>query len=238
MKDFFQKTLTKINSSLFSKTNTIVSSVAVFSLIWIFAYKLFFTKQISIFNGATEVGEIFFNLLSSVVASCIFYFFVVYLEQRRIAREVYPALRGRLNTFKINIFNIMLGMHNRKGMTPALDLPSRERLLELCEGITLSSRPPQIFGNPPIDTNNWFEYFDYMFHSDNYISNLLYAQVSFLPSKIISKLDEIQYSPFQRALTHYRETKYSDSLSNLINPFLHYLKCLDDLAKMAESNLK
>lgn len=238
MKEKPKSKFTLFVNKLLLPVNSVVLCIAVSSIIWIFAYKLILVDIPPLFYKAQEVGEIFFNLLSSVVASCIFYYFVVYLEQRRIAREMYPVLRERLKTFNVNIFNVMLGMHNLKGIPPSFDLPTREKLLQLSQGIKLSSRPPEIFGNPPTYTDNWFEYFAYLFQSDNYISSLLYAHVNFLPSKIVAKLDEIQFSPFQRALKHYQETKYSDNLSDLINPFHYYLQCLDDLAKMAESELK
>ncbi len=207
------------------------------SLTWIILYKFIFLGKEELFPKASETAEITFNLLSSVIASGIFYYFVVYLEQRRIAKIINPTLKRRIQTLGVGLLLIKNDIYKIKGLTPPEEIPELEMFKQDCEGIILSSSAPEISGNPSFYPTNWFEYFDYFFQSDKFLSMQLYAHVGFLTPNILRLLDEIQYSDFQRTLDMYRTHHYSDKLSDTAGPFWLYLNNLKELCLVAEKEL-
>lgn len=186
-----------------------------------------------IFSGATEIGEISFGLLGSIVASSIFYFFVVYLHERRTKKIIDPIIAGRLRTFHTSSYLLKKGLYELKGLPIPQRLPAMEEFGEICDGITLHDPAPLISGTTPFQPGNWYEYFQYFFDSDRYTSRLLYDQVIFLTPEIVKLLDDIQYSDFQRALDMYKTHEQFDQLSGTANPCWSYLKRIQDLADIA-----
>lgn len=203
------------------------------SLIWILVYKIMFVDLSAIFYKATEVGEITFTLLSSVIASSIFYYFVVYLDNRKVAKILYPSINERLKTFGVGLFIIKNDLYrNIKGQSVPDKLPNLDDFREICDGIILTSKPPIIMGNPSYQFDTWFEYFNYFFNSDNFISKQLYSHISYLTPEILKELDEIQYSVFQRSLDVYKQNRRYDKLSGNSGPFWSYLKTLEKLSEI------
>ena len=63
-------------------TDWIIIVAFVFSLIWIILYKLYWIESsYQIFSNADKWGEITFTILTSVLASCIFYIISIYLPR-------------------------------------------------------------------------------------------------------------------------------------------------------------
>jgi hypothetical protein len=213
-----------------NKIHKIVFWLSSISLLWIFLYKLYFMRQNSIFPKAQEIGEITFALLSSVIASSIFYFFVVYLEQKRISKIIDPIIHRRLKSFGVSVRLIKDDLYKLKKLPVPHKIPEREDFRIVCDDILLTQKAQEIRGNPSYTPNNRFEYFDYFFQSDRYISNLLYAQINYLSPELIAILDDIQYSDFQRALDTYKFNRRYNKLSGVSGPLWGYLKNLEKLA--------
>ncbi|MBF9252648.1 hypothetical protein I2I11_05035 [Pontibacter sp. 172403-2] len=210
--------------------NQRVLLACIICLIWILLYKLLFIDIDNIFPNADRVGEITFNLFCSVIASGIFYYVVVHLENRRIAKILYPSINDRLKTFGVGLFFIKKDLYQRKGLAIPDKMPKLEDFAPICDNIILTTKPPEIIGNPSFTPNDWFEYFEYYFQSDKFLSKQLYTHISFLTPDILKELDEIQYSRFQRALDVYRINKRYNELSGMSGPFWLYLSTLDKLS--------
>lgn len=210
--------------------NTRILLICVLSLIWIILYKFIFINIESIFPRAAEIAELVFNLLISTIASGIFYYIVVHLEQRRIAKTFYPSLNERLKTFGVGALIIKTHLFELNGKNYNNESLHAGDIMALSKNIKLSSQPPIIFGNPSYVASNWYDYFDYFFQSDKFLSNQLYTHINFLTPDILKELDSIQYSHFQRALNHYKNSTH-DELSGLGGPFWLYLTALEKLGK-------
>ena len=148
-----------------STIHTTVAVVSILSFIWVIIYKLVLLSCDAIFQGAQEIGEISFGLLSSLVASGIFYFFVVYLPEIRTKKIVDPIISRRLGTFGTSLFLLKKGIYEYKGLTIPEKIPTMEEFSEICKGITLHEPAPIIPGNPAFQPRDWYQFFQYFFDS-------------------------------------------------------------------------
>ncbi|WP_405567756.1 hypothetical protein [Polaribacter sp. Asnod6-C07] len=217
--------LSKIN------INTRIIIICLTSLIWIFLYKLVLIDLDEIFPKAREIAELTFGLLSSVIASCIFYYIVVYLERKRMSKILFPSLNKRLKVFGIEAHMIkseLFKLNNKQYKNEKLLAGD---IMNLCHKIKLSSIPPEIFGNPSYQASNWYEYFEYFFQSDKFHSSQLYNYINYLTPDILKELDNLQLSHFQSALHHYKSNPNLNDLSGLGGPFWLYLESLEKISK-------
>lgn len=228
MKDYLMLKEKLLKTSI----NQRIFGICLICISWILLYKLLFLDIGSIFPKAYEIGEITFNMFCSVIASGIFYYIVVYLENKRVAKILYPTINDRLKTFGVGVFLIVNDLYDLKGQKYSDKIPEMEDFCLICDGIVLTSKPPIIRGNPSYEFDNWFEYFNYFFNSDKYISNLLYSHSSYLTPEILKELDALQYSVFQRSLDVYRLNKRCNTLAGNSRPFWLYLKTLEKLSEM------
>lgn len=235
MKKLFSNVLSKLGSNL----NQRILLIFTVSLLWVIIYKIFLVDMPPMFLKAYALGEIFYGLLSSVIASCIFYYFVVYLEQRRVAKVLNPNLKQRLLTFRVGYYMILNAIAESKGLV--LQEPnSHEALHELTKGISLRSQPPLFHGHRGRNTRNWFEYFERFFESDDIIIKQLYAYAAYLPPTVLQKLDELFFPHLRHALHDYYmqpNEEFADKLENLSGNLMHYLATLKVLIDYAENDL-
>jgi hypothetical protein len=208
------------------KLDIIVLIISVISLIWVVLYKTIFLQKEEIFKHANDFGEILYGILSSVIASGIFYFFVVYLDRNRKGKIVNEIVKHKLNSIAVGLFIIKKDTFPHFGLQYDDKIPDLEDFMEICKGIDLRTNAPNIpnTSNQPI---TWYEYFYYLFQSDNYNSKLLYQHIIYLDIELVELLDKIQYTNFQRALDSFRENGYTHEISGASGPFWAYLKDLE-----------
>lgn len=207
----------------------IVLIISIFSLIWVIFYKIFFLQIDEIFYKAFEVSEIVYNIISSIIASGIFYYFVVYLDKKRKQKIIDEITLKKLQSIRVGLFIIQQNVFPILGFTFNQRIPELNEFMNKCKGIKLSSQSPQI-PNAPIKLNNWYEYFGYFFQSDRINSKALYDHFIYLDIELVKLLDEIQYSPFERALDNFRHSAITDDISGAPGPFWTYLNSLEKIA--------
>lgn len=216
---------------MFNKYNLdkIVLSVSIVSLIWVLFYKLLFLSLFEIFHKASEVGEIFFNILNSIIASGFFYFFVVFLDRKRKENTVNKIILRRLQSIRVGLLFIQKDVFPKLGIEQNDDIPKLDEFIKKCKGIKLSSIGPNI-PNAITSQITWYQYFDHFFQSDQINYKILYNHFEYLDIDLIALLDEIQYSHFQRALDNFRESGITDDISGAPGPFWSYLKSLEKIS--------
>lgn len=137
---------------------------------WSVLYKLVLLKIDAPWQWMPALGDVFYAIALSVVASVIFYFITTYFPNKKrkviIDRLILKWLQ-QLNWYG----EMILGDIADCGYNEVLD-KSREEWLKTCDK-RLSSKP--LLGNLYIlgpYYNNWFEYFqDKFHHEDTYIKN-------------------------------------------------------------------
>jgi hypothetical protein len=211
------------------KLDTIVFVVTILSLIWVILYKTIFLRNEELCSYANDFGEIFYGILSSIIASGIFYYFVVYLDRKRKEKIVNEIVKHKLGSISVGLFIIKQHVFPLFGLKYDDKIPELDDFIKICKGIDLRTTAPNI----PNTTNHlitWYEYFNFFFQSDNYNSKLLYQHIIYLDIELVELLDNIQYSNFQRALVSFRENGYTHDISGAPGPFWTYLKNLEAIS--------
>lgn len=149
-------------------TNLILLCVCLVSAIWIILYKIFFITMSPIFYRADVWGDLTFTFTSSIVASGIFYFINVHLEQRRLRKIMYPVIKERLMSISVTASNIMLALGNGTGTS----IQDEETIARLYGEVALNSKPVLSY-SPTANYATWREFFQHMFDSVRFHSDIL-----------------------------------------------------------------
>jgi hypothetical protein len=230
----------KEKARAYNTLNKRVLLIFIISFVWIITYKLYLIDIKEIFPKAHDIAEIVFNLLSSVIASCIFYYFAVYIEQRRVAKILHPNLINRLRVFGTSRYVLLMALCEAKGI--AITVPTTsEQVSELFSSINLRSKPPIVHNYHGAPFNNWFELFDYFFNSDKITANQIYTFAANVPASILQLLDELSYSYLELALHQYANeplAPYSNDLKGVSNLLFHYLDTLRKISELHSTELQ
>ena len=207
----------------------IVLLLSLISLIWVTLYKFIFLNINEFFPFSYELSEITYNVFNSIIASGIFYYFVVYLDRKRKEKIFNNIILNRLQSIRVGYFFIQKDVFPIFGLSIEDDLPEFEKFSEICKGLNLNEQAP-IIPNAIHTPINWYQYFDYFFQSDQINIKNLYDHIDYLEIDLIKLLDEIKYSHFQRALDSFRRTGITNEISGAPGPFWMYLKTLENIS--------
>jgi hypothetical protein len=149
----------------------------------------------AIFFKAHIWGELTFICTTSIVASGIFFYINVYLEQTRVRRIMYPVIKERLMHIGVTASMIMMGLSNGREST----IPDEDTIKELYGGIPLNSKP--LFQFPTgANYDTWRDFFQHKFDSVRVHSEILFKYSAHIPPEILVLLHEVQYSTFEMSL--------------------------------------
>jgi hypothetical protein len=226
----------KINNLSLAKQ---VLYFSIIILVWIILYKLAFLKYNELFPGAFEVGEIFYSLATSVMASSIFYYIVVYRPLRQKHQIIKNSISKRVGLFKLDYILIKKDIYELKSLSVPENLPSDYRDFEIvCEGILLTDKPPVIYNNPPYYPPSWFDYFDYYFSLESSNIKMLHNFWDEIPGDVKVLLEELQTNALHGALSTYRATPHSYGLSDLAGPLWDHLNILKRIPETLDKTLR
>ncbi len=213
--------------------------IGLISLIWIILYKTVFLEIESVFPKAFELGEIFYGLTGSIVASSIFYYIVVYRPAKQHLDKIKKTIISRIGRFELDQKIIMSDIYTYKKMEVPKSLPENwEDFREVCNGILLTDHAPIISNNPPFQPENWFEYFDYFFQLESVNKMMLLYYWDTIPIEVKILIEEIQTNTFHSGLNSYKELCYSNKLYDIAGPLWNHLSLLSKLPETLENNLK
>ena len=203
--------------------------ITIFSLLWVTFYKIYFLSINEIFPHAYELSEIVYGVLGSIIASGIFYYFVVYLDMKKKRNIINKIALKRLQSIRVGLFLIQNDTFPIFGLKYDDEIPEMDEFLKICKGIDLGSPAPAI-SNTTMKNITWHQYFEIYFQSDKYNSKILYEHLIYLDIHLIELLDEIQFSHFERALNSFKENGITSQISGAAGPFWLYLKSLEKIS--------
>jgi hypothetical protein len=216
-----------------------VLSISLFCLIWIFLYKAIFLNIKELFPFAAVLGDIIYSVSSSIIASGIFYYFVVYRPLKHKHNLMKDLLGRILPQFNLHYILIKQDLYKSKGLPVPERLPeNHEDFIKVCEGINLNSKPPLIFGNPTYTPANWFEYFAIYFAKQDSIIDATKYYWEEIPIELKIALQDIQITNIHAALASYELNKFSDKLSDLGGPLWVYLNLLNGVDEIYKLKMK
>jgi hypothetical protein len=151
-------------------------------------------------------------------------------RKRALIARVVSKRIGRLS---FDYFLIKQDLYKLKNKPVPDELPKEfSEIVELCEGILLTDKPPHIHNNPTYHPNNWFEYFDYYFEFERQNIELLNRYWEEIPSEVKILIEELEDNTLRSGLETYRIEKYSNKLSALGGPIWNHLNILRQIAPM------
>lgn len=207
-------------------SNTILI-ISLLSLVWIFFYKFIFLSTPAIFSGASEVGEIFYNLFLSIISSAIFYFIVVHYPAKIKRDVINRVVSKKIGKLYLDYIMIKQDLYKINNLKPPQNFPDDfDEIVKLCNGILLTSKPPHIHNNPQYDPSNWFEYFEYYFALEKHNIEHLNRYWEEIPSEVKVLIDALETSTLISGIEMYKKTAYSDKLSDLGGPIWAHLNTL------------
>jgi len=200
---------------------------SIISLIWIFLYKLLFLKIGEFFPKAFQIGEIFYSIATSVVASSIFYYIVVYKPAKRNLELIRPGINELMTNFLQIYISIISNINRHKGLGGSLAIPKDfEGFRKYCEGIILTDKAPIITEDPSFQPKDWFEFFEYYFAQENNVISHLHNYWEYIPSEGKTLLQELQKSSLHTGVYQYKFNGYSNKLYDLAGPLMNHLDIL------------
>lgn len=212
---------------------------SIITLIWIVLYKLLLVKYAEFFTGAYEIGEIFYALGTSVIASAIFYYIVVYRPQKQKHSALKTLISRRVQFFELDYILIKGDIYGLKKIPAPENLPSDlKEFAEVCEGILLTDKPPIIIGNPNYSPSDWFEYFDYYFSLEASNIRMLAYYWEEIPVEVKVLLEDLQTNTLHSGLKTYQTTYYSNKLSDLAGPLWNHLNILKSISETLNKTMR
>lgn len=215
------------------KLDKVVLFVSIISLIWIIIYKVDLINRNEIFPYAIEIGEIFYGILSSIIASSIFYYFVVYLDRKRKQSIIDKIVLNKLRSIATSLLIIKKDVFPILGLKFNDEIPNLEEFIKICKGLDFRHVAPHIPNTSELPII-WYDYFNTFFNSDTYHSQMLYKHIMYLDIELVELLDEIQYPIFKHALISFRINEYTHDISGAPGPFWSYLKSLEAILEYSK----
>ena len=212
--------------------------ISLFSIVWILLYKLVFLEIDEVFPKASQIGEIFYGINASIIASSIFYYIVVYIPAKQRLDKVKSYITQRVSRFELDKIMILKDLYEYQGLKVSQTLPSKwEDFKTICSGIKLTDKAPIIFGNPSYQPKDWFEYFDYYFAIEYSNKEMLMNYWEDVPIEVKTLIEDMMTNTFHSGINTYKQG-YSNELENLAGPLWNHLNILTEIPKVLKQTLK
>ncbi len=194
-----------------------------------------FINVYELFPKAYEVGIIFQNLMYSICASCIFYFFVVYIRRKQEINRLKPSINQVIKQYQNRRDVIVYDLKNATDINVSESFPTDlEELKLVLKDIDICKRYgfAYLYSVVHIHPNNWYEYFKIIFKLDTRDSDILFKHSDYLNSEMIKLINEVQTSSFKHLLNAYHLQSNTHEFArefHKLAEFLHtYLKQLNE----------
>lgn len=220
--------------NFFRTANKAASISTLISLITLFVKVVFLNPIPSASTQIYDLGVVVDAILTSVIASYIFYLFSVHLKEVKDRKLLSPYLDGKTYSVIGGCEMLLSELGKQTGVVLTLERVDSTILKEALSKISFESSAPHMIGSIQA---NWYQYFDY--HEANTrdaISRLL-ARMTFLEPEFIVLLDAIQESPHIKLGSTLRGFLFRNpDLSAYVGTLVHYCKqCLALKDYMKES---
>ena len=179
----------------FIKTVPIEANVmAAIAAIALLAKIFIFNKLYEVIEGTYELGIVIEGLLASIIASYIFYLFVVHLKVRSDSAVLYPYLSKHSKRIVDECVGQLIEISKASGVALALTQLSGESTKLALSKIQPYSQAPLIIDQAGTYAN-WFQYF--VFHNNRTKDSIrkLFDQLPFLEAKHIGLISAIDDCP-------------------------------------------
>lgn len=189
--------------------------LGVFCLGWSILYKTVFLNIETSCDFMVALGEVFYAVALSVVASVIFYYVTVFIpnvRKKRIADKLILWWLQQLDFYGKKILEDVVGV----GHGDALQM-SKDEWISYCDK-KLSEKPVLgQFYTFYAEYNNWFEYFDEIFNEEDYYMQKCLQYQECLPLTILEKFEYIEiHGNLRYALRQYQNELTTGRVNSML----------------------
>lgn len=189
-------------ATLLNRTIRLVSSVALeanllaLAAAAMLAIKVLVLNQLkSLFIGAYELGLIVEAVLVSVIASYVFYLFVVHLAEYKTRQRIEPFVRKHLQQIVGNSMALLAEISQASGTELDISSCTREELQESLKKIPNDSESPLVIG---LDyrPGTWLEFFRYRADRTRNSALKLTQRITLLSRdriRLVTEIDDCAY---------------------------------------------
>lgn len=194
-----------------------------------------FNRFPSPFTGGYELGVLVESVLASVVASYVFYLFVVHLKERSDKSTVQPYINKHASLVVGDCCSQIAAVANAAQIELNAGTLSLDQVTEAFKKIHPYSPAPMILADGNSNAN-WFQYFDYFeSRAKDSIVRVL-AQLLYVDIQLVSVLSAIDDSSHFRHLDHLRGLPLRNTdLSSWASTFFAYCELCQKLDKLLEA---
>jgi hypothetical protein len=209
-----------------SKEANFIVLVSMFLL----AIKIFLLDRIpSFFSGFFEMGIIMEDIFSSVIASYLFYLFVIHLKEFSDKETIQPYIHKHSMRVVGYCLNQLKAIGTTAGEHVSISNASVEHVTAAFKKISPYTKAP-IFLVTTKKYANWFEYFIY--HSERTKESIrrVLIQLPYADAKLVSMLTSIDDCAHFHNINFMRSIKVNDmDLANWATNFSEYCQLCEQL---------
>lgn len=206
--------------------------ISLLSLI-VLLVKIFFLNNIpEIIHGFYQLGLVVEGLLASILASYIFYVFVVHTKETKDNKAIYPYISKLITRIVGHCQYQINSIGNSAGLDLSWSNLTEDALKSAMGKIHPYSDAPLVIASSK--KANWLVFFKDM--RDRTVENItdIMSQLIYLDSNLIARLSELKDSSHLHTsvlLLHYKIN--NESLENLSSSFYQYYLLCRDLEEYA-----
>lgn len=187
----------------------IMTWVSFVLLIWIFLYKYMFVNIYAPLDFMPELGEIFFAVALSVIASTIVLVITIYMPERHKRQKIDAIVLPWLKQF------VLLGNTIIRDIAGSSDV-NRNEFDQHCN-YDLRSAPQNssLEFMTGLHFADWFEYFDCIYENEEIHYNRLLPYMEMLPLEVLEDLELILMPDYLRGATSTYKQYYGQSIAGV-----------------------
>lgn len=178
----------------------IMTGISFGLLIWAFLYKYMFVNIYAPLDFMPELGEIFFAIALSVVASTILLFITIYMPERRKRKKIDAIVLPWLKQF------VLLGDTIIRDIAGSPDANRSEFGRHCNYDLKSLPRNSSLESITGLHFADWFEYFDCIFENEEIHYNRLLPYMEMLPLEVLEDFELLLMPDHLRgAMSTYRQ---------------------------------
>ena len=170
----------------FAKSYTgIMTWISVIALVWAFCYKYVFVSIPAKWEFMPILGEIFFAVALSIVASTIVLIVTIYIPERQKQKKVDVIVMPRLKQYRLLGDIIQIAVAGKRGA-------SREEFKSRCKHDLMSPITNQSVALMAWrGFANWFDFFNYIFEQEEIYYGKLIPYFDSLPIEVLEDMEDL-----------------------------------------------
>ena len=181
----------------FFKTTSRGASVLAAMALTVMLFKVLVLNRIpEPFLSASELGVVFEGVLASIIASYIFYLFVIHLQEAQDRATLRPYIDKHARSVYGSCQATLHDISTAVGASLDLDTVTEADIQSAFSQMAPSSNAPLVLNQAGAPAN-WLQYFEYQMSRGKQGIDRVLAQVRFLSPALVSRILEIDDS------THY-----------------------------------